>query len=1626
MPSAPKRRAMTRESPADRRSDSYDIIEGDQSDTDRRDLSRSPDFVATPEPEEERPSPDVVLDKSQRSRMVRLSRVVYQKSTAELEAEYALRLAGEQVDFDPREDLRNLVVPPKVEEVQADPDGWRIIVHDIFVENFKSYRGRQQLGPLHKNLTMIVGPNGSGKSNVIDALLFVFGFKAKKIRSAKLTALINDKGDSDTAKVEVHFIEVKDLDDEKYKISSKPPLVISRSINKRDHSSYTINGALASPAVVTRTLQQCGIDLTHNRFLILQGEVESIAQMPPTSKDPNSDGMLEYIEDIVGTNRYKKPIEKVKHGIKLLELKTSGISAGVRYTKSQSADFKTVMDITIEALNAENNVHYILALIAQTQIQNLTDGLANLRDRFDENKAAFEEARDEENELRREQKELEHKERCIEKKHREKQKQQIEVSDKNDRLRRNREKVRMDEEKAADDVKKIQKELEEIEAEFQRQLDIPGQASIKVQNLRIEAEQFNTEKLNFERLEDANKDKFTKKAQADKEKVSEAEKLLSQFGELSRQTKQRIAELDEERSKKIQDVEVPQKVADLLSGRQQAMNEIIEIEKKLAADIVPTLDTLRREIEHSSEKITKVREHREQLIQRRNVAKSELSLYAFENSDGKNQGFLHRKLIELEKKGELKNFIGRMGELASIDREFDAAMSTVFPGNLDHFVVRTSQDAIVAIDLLNHYKYGRGHFFCMDRLDNFTDDHMMNKPPTAFPAKRLFDQIQFPDDILIKRAFYHFMGNTLVTKTIDEAKRIDQRFGGRYLICTYEGAIIDQSGNLTGGGTPLTGRMNVTGANVGHFNNDIEKKNHIFKTKTRMQQTEREINSIEMMLNNEKTKLQADKARLAALEREHAELIDHRAALKSKADYMHDQSLNYDHRLNQLGPMEEINESIQELDKELEKLNEDLQKQEAKQQEAQQIVNTISHKIGRMWADMVTKNTESKKKADDNKNALEREIANLEAIIENNHLTLSAIQAKKDAAIKRLNKKQAELEKLSKDDTEKIVNEQAANLTLLNEVEAACRELKSKLDEVKAEKKSLDDRIKPAHQKTINAEAMFKDIKQTLESHEEQIEMNKEQVKFHEKSFKKPEDLGGGVKFVRVGADDFAEQVADDALVMPEEVYGSCLNWEGSYWQALSALRNRTEVPSQQQLAGLARSAEKLEAKVAALEHVRDNQSIAQYCSMVSLTMNAKTREKKYATVLAAYRRKLNELKNERFSQFMEALVFLGSTTQMLYQMITNGGDASLKFMEEGRSSDPFEGGVGFNVRPAKKSWKEIKNLSGGEKTLASLCFVFAMHHFRSTPLYVMDEIDAALDQVNVRLIANYIKFSERTRNAQFMIISLRNQMFEMGPRLIGIYKVNGQTKNIVINPNNVENSKKWGNEILEKRRQEASRRVKAIQDAEVQQEMEGLSLSVKRPKRKALFVRVHDFLNSDDSDDEEEEEPAPNHFVAFGAVPRLPGAPSEDEVPVEDDTEGPPAKRRPVQLPTAFGVIHERAPTAEEAAAAPVFGYKAAHEDSPPAPSPESARREPTPEDDDDALSVASYMDFEEEGDAPIQKKKKRVVEESSDVDDTPVASERSSRAPSASPSRSPARNQPSTSTALTSRRGTRRSTRK
>lgn len=86
--------------------------------------------------------------------------------------------------------------------------------------------------------------------------------------------------------------------------------IIRRTVTKSNASNYYINNKTSNFNEVTKLLKGKGIDLDNNRFLILQGEVEQISLMKPKAVNENEEGLLEYLEDIIGSNQFLPAIEE--------------------------------------------------------------------------------------------------------------------------------------------------------------------------------------------------------------------------------------------------------------------------------------------------------------------------------------------------------------------------------------------------------------------------------------------------------------------------------------------------------------------------------------------------------------------------------------------------------------------------------------------------------------------------------------------------------------------------------------------------------------------------------------------------------------------------------------------------------------------------------------------------------------------------------------------------------------------------------------------------------------------------------------------------------------------------------------------------------------------------------------------------------------------------------------------------------------------------------------------------------------------------------------------------------------------------------------------------------------------
>jgi structural maintenance of chromosome 4 len=147
-------------------------------------------------------------------------------------------------------------------------------------------------------------------------MLFVFGKRAKQLRLKKVGELIHKSSSGDSngnnlrsfeyARVDVFFRQIVDTGpgDEDYFVVPYSDTVVSRIAHRDNSSKYQINNKTVQFKDVATYLESHGIDLDNNRFLILQGEVEMISMMPPIGRNGNDDGLLEYLEDIIGSQKF--------------------------------------------------------------------------------------------------------------------------------------------------------------------------------------------------------------------------------------------------------------------------------------------------------------------------------------------------------------------------------------------------------------------------------------------------------------------------------------------------------------------------------------------------------------------------------------------------------------------------------------------------------------------------------------------------------------------------------------------------------------------------------------------------------------------------------------------------------------------------------------------------------------------------------------------------------------------------------------------------------------------------------------------------------------------------------------------------------------------------------------------------------------------------------------------------------------------------------------------------------------------------------------------------------------------------------------------------------------------------
>ncbi|XP_020526509.1 structural maintenance of chromosomes protein 4 isoform X1 [Amborella trichopoda] len=1210
----------------------------------------------------------------------------------------------------------------------------RLFIKEMVMKNFKSYAGEQRVGPFHKSFSAVVGPNGSGKSNVIDAMLFVFGKRAKQMRLNKVSELIHNSTNHqnlDSACVSVHFQEIIDLEDEAYEPVAGSDFVITRVAFRDNSSKYYINERSSNFTEVTKKLRAKGVDLDNNRFLILQGEVEQISLMKPKSQGPHDEGFLEYLEDIIGTNQYVEKIDESSKQLELLSEKRSGVVQMVKLAEKErdnledgknEAEAFMLKELVLlkwqekaTKLASEDAASHVVEL--QGKVSSLEQNLKDEREKYKQNSKTLKDLEAVYNKYQKRHEELDSGLRTCKEEFKEFERQDV-------KYREDLKHMKLKIKKLEDKIEKDSAKIKEVEKESEDSKELIPKLEVEITKL---SQVLSEEEKILEEIKESSKEEIEKYR-------SELLGVRVELEPWERQLIECRGKLDvaSAESKLLKEKHAAGRKS--FEDAQLQMNDIKEKKRVKNADvqhIQTELDRYKVDASEARKEEQVCLKKEESLIPLEQAARQKVSELSATLDSEKNQGSVLKAILEAKESKRIEGIHGRLGDLGAIDGKYDVAVSTACPG-LDYIVVETTASAQACVELLRRKNLGVATFMILEKQQNHLP-MLKKKAQTPEGVPRLFDLIRAKDDRM-KLAFFAALRNTVVASDLNQATRIAYGDNGEFRrVVTLEGALFEKSGTMSGGGgKPRGGQMgtSIRASVSGEAVANAEKE---------LSELVEQLRSLRQRLGDLVRQYQASEKASSRLEMELAKArmeIDGLNAQYSDIEKQLDSLKAASHpRKDELERLAELDKTIAVEEKELERL---LKGSKNLKEKASELQNKIENAGG----DRLKKQKSKVDKLQSDIDKSNTEINRCKVQIVTGQKTVKKLQKAIEESIK-------EKDKVADDKDTKVAGfkevEQKAFIVQQNykKTQELIEKHKDVLEGAKEEYNKLKKSMDVLRTAEVDIEDKLQDMKKLLKDWEMKGKGYTKRLEDINK------DLNKHLDQIRIdGIDPAKLEVALNDSTLAE----TC---------------------------ALERALENVALFEAQLKEMNPNlDSIQEYRRKASVynerveELNAVTQERD------DLKKQHDELKKKRLNEFMEGFNKISLKLKEMYQMITLGGDAELELVD---SLDPFSEGVVFSVRPPKKSWKNIANLSGGEKTLSSLALVFALHHYKPTPLYVMDEIDAALDFKNVSIVGHYVK--DRTKDAQFIIISLRNNMFELADRLIGIYKTENCTKSITVDP---------------------------------------------------------------------------------------------------------------------------------------------------------------------------------------------------------------------------------------------------
>lgn len=1197
----------------------------------------------------------------------------------------------------------------------------------------------------------------------MDAISFVLGIKSSHLRSAHLRDLIyrgrvlktSRNGKEDTAKSADEQIEEEDPVDEAN--SSRDPssdpksawvMAVyeddagdiqkwKRSITNQGVSEYRINENIVTANQYNNSLEAENILIKARNFLVFQGDVEAIASQSP--KD-----LTKLIEQISGSLEYKSEYERLEEEakktaeIQLYNLsRRRGINSEVKQYQEQKKE--------AEAFQAKANER------DQAIITHILWELNNHQYEMNQASTSIEEHRETLKEYSRRIKKYE---KSI------------------DEARQAHAKVSKDFSRVERTIKKKEKEVEEKENKL-----IPVDEKVEITELEINKARTKIESLSIEQnkhsleIQKLEKDLLVvEKAQKDSEQkwqevLKKQGKQLSdtdfkEYNALKGQVATQTAKIKEKLDNHTRQMKTDQVALNSLNSKVSAsqvaverlQTEVEEIEERKES-IENNLKDILRQTDDKKQELNQITSERIRVNQLHTEKEEKLRALLKEIADadaGQRKSLREQKIKETT--ATLKRLYGgvrgRVGDLCKPkQKKYDEAVITALGRDFDSVVVDTEKTGTECVQYLKDQRANPMTFIPLDNIKVSAPDANLKGLPKA---RLTIDTIDF--DPSLERAMAYACGNSIVCDDLSAAKYICYERHIHVKAVTLQGYVIHKAGLMTGGRGPEKGDKRK------FDDQDIEKlKNQVTKFQNEIQalpDPHRRGNAEEGLRNE-----------LAGLDQSVSYIKSELAAFEQNLQSKKSQLAFEQRQVSEMRP------KLEEKELALQQIMQTVAKAQSGVDEVQdKVFNDFCRRLG--YSDIRAYESqqgslEQQKSEEQNKflkhqTAIKNQIDWLKGQYDEVTRRISVIKSRVGSLEAQIQEYQQE-----KTNLDEAIEIERSHIT---ELEDELHRLKEKMAQRSEKLEHARNELCKQNKKIeeINKEISVLDMKAQRKSAERYSVLRRcklEQISIPLKPNSKrldslpveenPLQTDPDAMEIDEGNTSVGESVKDYGIIVDTDSLDSELTRNGDEATGERLL---------QRISDLNEELEKLNPNMRATERLD------------GVEVRLKSAEKEFEDARKAAKtakEQFDSIKEKRYDLFNKAFTHISEQISHVYKDLTRspafplGGQAYLDIEE---NDAPYYSGIKYHAMPPLKRFRDMEHLSGGEKTMAALALLFAVHSFQPSPFFVLDEVDAALDNANVEKIRNYIR-EHAGPGMQFIVISLKTGLFQGSESLIGVFR---------------------------------------------------------------------------------------------------------------------------------------------------------------------------------------------------------------------------------------------------------------